>query len=183
MYFVRVIFIQIFCISMSFAAHNEINEVKQKLSDTVITTKVNTSLAKNGKINPFKLRVTTKNGLVKLSGTVSNKKVFVDILKLVKKTKGVKGINIRDLKIQEVNMPITDAYITAKVETAVLRAKVFDDESIPLVGINAHTINGKVVLSGFVKQSKSIAIIVNRVAKVRGVKKVESNLKVLTQDK
>lgn len=183
MYCVRIILIQLFFINMIFAAPNELSGVKQKLSDTMITAKINTSLAKNGKINPFKLRVTTKNGLVKLDGTVSNKKTFVDILKLVKKTQGVHGVNISAVKIQEVNMPITDAYITAKVETAVLRAKVFDDESIPLVGINAHTVNGTVVLSGFVKQSKSIPIIIKRVTKVHGVRKVESKLKVLAHDK
>ncbi|OGV27301.1 MAG: hypothetical protein A3F18_06750 [Legionellales bacterium RIFCSPHIGHO2_12_FULL_37_14] len=183
MYLVKIILLSFLCVGISLAKPPEMKEVKQKLDDTVITTKINASLAKNGAMNPFKLHVSTKEGVVRLAGTVKDKKMFVEVLKLVRATKGVRKVNINSLKIQEVNMPITDAYITAKVETAVLKAKVFDDESIPLVGINAHTVNGKVVLSGFVKQNKSIPIIVKRVAKIHGVKKVESQLKVLAQGK
>jgi hyperosmotically inducible protein len=77
---------------------------------------------------------------------------------------------------------LTDAYITAKVETAVLKAKILDDESIPIVGINATTKNGVVTLTGVVKHNASIVAIVKRVSHIRGVKKIISKLQVKTHD-
>jgi hyperosmotically inducible protein len=159
-------------------ANPELKVVEQKLSDSVISTKINAQLAKHGEMNPLKLHISTLKGVVTLRGSVQDKKTFVNVLRLIKSTKGVRGVEIDKLKIQQVNTPITDAYITAKVEAAVLKAKVFDDDSIPLVGINAHTENGIVMLSGFVKQKSSIPFILKRVATVHGVKKVHSKLKV-----
>jgi hyperosmotically inducible protein len=71
---------------------------------------------------------------------------------------------------------LTDAYITARVEAAVLKAKVLDDESIPLVGVNAKTIHGTVTLTGGVKKSSSIIAILKRVNAIHGVKKIVSDL-------
>ena len=82
------------------------------------------------------------------------------------------------LEIKLVNTTLTDTYITAKVEAAVLKAKVLDDESIPLVGINAKTANGVVTLSGDVKNSTSINAILKRVNAIQGVKKIISELQV-----
>ncbi len=160
----------------------DLQGMKQNVSDVVITTKIDAKLAKWAKINPFKLTVSTKKGIVTLKGYVPDKKRFSDVLHLVKSTKGVKAVRIEGVKIQAVNMSITDAYITAKVETAILKAKVLDDESIPLVGISAHTVNGVVTLSGYVKQKKSIRQIVKRVYAVRGVRLVIVDLKQTQQN-
>jgi hyperosmotically inducible periplasmic protein len=177
-YGIGLIFLMLNFVAPILMATTKLHVVEQSLSDSVISTKINAKLAKNGEMNPFKLHVSTKHGVVTLKGSVRDKKMFVDVLRLVKVTKGVRGVKVRHLRIQQVNTPITDAYITAKVEAAVLKAKVFDDESIPLVGINARTVNGTVVLSGFVKRRQSIPYIISRVAKVHGVKKVNSKLKV-----
>ena len=53
---------------------------------------------------------------------------------------------------------------------------MLDDESIPLVGINASTINGIVTITGQVKSNQSIAAILQRTNKIKGVKKIISNL-------
>jgi len=87
-----------------------------------------------------------------------------------------------ELEIKAVNTALADAYITAKVEAAVLKAKVLDDESIPLVGINASTTNGIVTLSGNVKHTKSVAVILKRVNAIQGVKQIISNLQVATRE-
>lgn len=151
--------------------------VQQQVSDVVITTKINAKLAEKAKVNPFKLTVSTKDGVVVLRGAVPDKKRFVEVLRLVKSTKGVKAVEIEHVQIKSVNMPMTDAYITAKVEAAILKAKVFDDDSIPLVGINAKTVNGVVTLTGFVKKTSSIGKIVRRVYAINGVKLVVVHLK------
>jgi hyperosmotically inducible protein len=155
-----------------------LKEIEQEISDSVITTKITAKFAKNKDLSPLKISVSTVNGVVKLKGNVKNKEAFVKALRLAVATKGVKLIDTDHLMIKAVNSSFTDAYITAKVEAAVLKAKVLDDESIPLVGINATTTNGNVTLSGHVKNEKSIAAILKRVSAIRGVKKIISGLEV-----
>lgn len=159
-------------------AENNLKEIEKNISDSVITTKIKAKFTKDSALNPLKIHVSTNNGVVTLIGNVNNNQAFVDALTLAKQTKGVKNVETDDLVIKQVNTALTDTYITAKVEAAVLRAKVFDDESIPLVGINATTNNGTVTLSGQVRNDKSVIAIIKRVNAVRGVKKIISNLQV-----
>ena len=166
----------LFCIQVSQSA--DLQTIEQEISYSVITTKITAKFTKNKDLNPLKISVTTEHGVVKLSGTVKNKEAFVNALRLAVSTQGVKIVDTDKLQIKVVNSAITDAYITAKVEAAVLKAKVLDDESIPLVGVNASTKNGCVTLSGQLKSEKSIAYILKRVSAIRGVKKIISKLQV-----
>lgn len=161
------------------AAHAaDLKVIEQELSDSVITTKVTTKFTKDKNLNPLKIFVSTENGVVTLRGHVKNKEAFVSALRLAKTTKGVKIVDADELEIKQVNTTFTDAYITAKVEAAVLKAKVFDDESIPLVGINASTSNGIVTLSGVLKKETSIPPLLKRALAVKGVKQVISKLQI-----
>lgn len=157
-------------------AQPALDAFKQTLSDTIISTKITASIAKNAHVNPLKISITTQNGIVTLRGHVNDRKTYVAVLRIAKNTNGVKHIIASGLDIASVNSALTDAYITAKVEAAVLRAKVFDDESIPLAGINAKTINGVVTLEGKVKTPKAKLAIIERINKVRGIKKIISHL-------
>jgi len=163
-------------IFVSQAQATDLQKIEQELSDSVITTKITAKFTGDKDLNPLKISVSTENGVVKLRGHVKNNQAFVDALRLAKATQGVKSVDTDDLEIKRVNTAFTDAYITAKVEAAVLKAKVLDDESIPLVGINASTNNGTVTLSGLVKNDHSIAAILKRVHAVHGVKKIISKL-------
>lgn len=177
--FLNFIISSLLLLCVGFAhADNNLKELEQQLSDSVITTKIKAKFTKNRDLNPLKISVSTKDGIVTLKGNVKDNQAFVDALHLAKVTKGVKTVEADDLIIKQVNTALTDTYITAKVEAAVLKAKVFDDESIPLVGINATTVNGTVTLSGNVKQRKSIVAIIKRVNAVHGVKKIVSKLQV-----
>ena len=174
----RLFLVSILIFSMNQAQAADLKDLEKELSDAVITTKIATKFTQNKDLNPLKILVSTENGVVTLRGNVKNKQAFVDALRVAKTTKGVKSVETDDLEIKVVNTALTDTYITAKVETAVLKAKVLDDESIPLVGINASTVNGIVTLTGVVKSNKSIAAIIKRANAVRGVKKIISNLQV-----
>lgn len=176
----RLILTTTLVLFINLAQAADLKEIEQELSDSVITTKITAKFAKNKNLNPLKISVSTMDGIVKLSGNVKDKQAFVDALRLAKATKGVKAVDTENLDIKRVNTSFTDAYITAKVEAAVLKAKVLDDESIPLVGINAKTSNGIVTLSGDVKSSTSINAILKRVNAVRGVKKIISTLRIAT---
>ncbi|MDP3705567.1 MAG: BON domain-containing protein [Legionellaceae bacterium] len=177
MYILNRCFITLLLIgSVNHAQATDLQQFEQRISDTVITTKIKTRMAKNKNLNPLKISVSTHNGIVTLHGHAKNKQAFVDTLRIATTTKGVKSVDTTDLDLKHVNSAFADAYITAKIEAAVLEAKVLDDESIPIVGINATTVNGIVTISGQVKSNKSIAAILKRVNTIHGVKKVISNL-------
>lgn len=163
---------------MSQASAGDLKAIEQTISDSVITTKITAKITESKQLNPFKISVSTDKGIVTLRGHVNDRKAYVEALRLVKKTAGVKGIESEGLDVKRVNTAFTDAYITAKVEAAILKAKVIDDESIPLVGINAKTENGVVTLTGHVKKQESISVINKRTSALRGVKSVISHLKV-----
>lgn len=178
----RILFTTLLLFGVHSSQAADLKEIEQELSDSVITTKITTKFTKDKHINPLKISVTTEHGAVTLHGHVRSKEAFVSALRLTKATKGVISVDADELEIKQVNTTFTDAYITAKVEAAVLKAKVLDDESIPLVGINATTTNGVVTLSGDLKHSKSIPPILKRTLAVRGVKQVISNLGVRQQN-
>jgi hyperosmotically inducible protein len=156
----------------------DMKALEQDISDSIITTKITAKFAENRNLNPLKVSINTEHGIVTLKGYVTDKRAFVDALRIAKNTKGVIRVKAVDLNINKVNTAFTDAFITAKVETAVLKAKVFDDESIPLVGINATTSNGIVTLSGKVNSGQSVAAIIKRVNNVHGVAKIISRIEV-----
>ena len=170
-------FITLMIYSLTFSVFaTDLQTIERNLSDTVITTKIKTNIAKNKHLNPLKISVSTHKGIVTLSGYAKNKTAFVETLRIATTTNGVKGVDTSHLEIKRVNSAVADAYITAKVEAAVLEAKVFDNESIPLVGINAKTKNGIVALSGQLPSAAAAEAILKRVNRVRGVKKVISHL-------
>ena len=66
------------------------NSSNQPVSDTWITTKVKAELATTEGIKSGDIDVTTKNGLVTLSGTVASK---AQVQKAVAVTKSIKGVH------------------------------------------------------------------------------------------
>lgn len=171
-----VTFFILLCLNQTYAA--DLKKIENDLSDSMITTKLTAKITKDPLLNPFKISISTQNGNVKLSGHVKNTEAFLEALRIAKATKGVKSIDVGQLEIKPINTVFTDVYITTKVEAALLKAKILDDESIPLVGINASTDNGVVTLSGQVKSQKSIDFIIKRIKAVKGVKEVDSKLTV-----
>lgn len=177
---IRKAFILLFLCLFQSAQAADLKKIEQGISDTVITTKIKTKFTKNKNLNPLKISVSTEKGVVTLVGHAKNKPAFVDALRIVTNTKGVRSINTTAFDIKVVNSAFTDAYITAKIEAAVLESKVLDDESIPLVGINASTLNGIVTLTGILKHERSIDAILKRAHHIHGVKKIISHLSIAT---
>ncbi len=177
---IRLSLALIIALNLTYGHTADLKKFEEKISDSVITTKIEAKFTKSTRLNPLKISIVTHNGRVTLSGFVRNKEAFIDALRLTKATKGVVSVDTEQLEIKQVNTTLTDAYITAKVETTILKAKVLDDESIPLVGINATTKDGVVTLSGQVRHQTSISIIIKRVCAINGVKRVISKLVVRT---
>ena len=183
----RQLFYSIFASILIFfvsQAHAVNLNIKEPIStDSVITTNITKQLAGKTNLTHEKITVSTQNNIVKLTGEVNDKQTFADVYWIARSTKDVRLVDIDELEIKHINTTLSDAYITAKVETAVLKAKILDDESIPLVGINATTANGIVTLTGEVKKNKSISAILKRANAVHGVKKIISSLHVKGETK
>lgn len=124
------------------------------------------------------LSLSLEHGTLMCKGTVNDKYGFAELLRVAFTTPGVQKVNVDALQIKPQNSALKDTYITAKAETAVLKAKLLDDESIPLVGINAQTRNGVVTVSGNVSSNKAAIAIVKRITAIKGVKTVISKLDV-----
>lgn len=178
----RLILISTLLLSLNSAFANGAKSKNPVSNDAAITSKIMAQFTKKTTLSTSKIAVSTEKGVVKLSGEVKDKQTFVDAFWLARTTHGVKLVDVDDLEIKRVNTSLSDAYITAKVETAILKAKIMDDESIPLVGINATTANGIVTLTGDVKKNKSINAILKRANAVHGVKKIISSLHVKSVD-
>lgn len=157
---------------------SDFEDLEQKWSDTLITTKIKAEFTKNPHLNPLKISVKTHDGVVTLRGHAKNNLAFVTALRIVANTEDVRSINTSEFDIKSVNSSFKDAYITAKIQAAILEAKVFEDESIPLVGINTSTVNGIVTLEGTLKNKHSLDVILKRIHHIHGVAKIKSQLKI-----
>ena len=177
MHLKSLLFFIIICLA-SWARANDLQDLERTWTDTVITAKIEAAFSQDPNLNPLKISVKTQNGVVKLRGHAKNKTAFVAALRIVANTNNVRAIDTSNFDIKSVNSSFKDAYITTKIETEILKAKVFEDESIPLVGINAATSNGVVTLSGTVKSEHSIAVILKRVNHIQGIGRIKSQLKI-----
>jgi hyperosmotically inducible periplasmic protein len=169
------------CIFIIGSLHaTDIKQLESEFTDSMITTKITSKYTENKQLNPLKITVSTHQSVVTLNGYVKNKSAFNKALQLAKTTKGVQSVQANNLLIKRVNTSFTDAYITTKVEGTILKAKILDDESIPLVGIKASTNNGVVTLSGEVKNRQSLVPLLKRIAAVKGVTQVVSHLTIMS---
>lgn len=171
-YVLRVFLVLLIGLTHAFASP-AINPDK---SDRALSQEVMKAYEKKKSLQVLGLSVSADDGVIRLQGYVRDKETFVDLLRIAMHVKGVKSVDVNHLEMIRENSAWFDAYITAKIEAAVLKAKVLDDESVPLVGINAKTIDGVVVLTGKVKRKKAIVAILNRANEVKGVKKIISHL-------
>lgn len=175
--FLRGVFLVLFLCG-TVQAQTQLKELEQELSDSVITTKITAKFTQNTRLNPLKISVNTQDGIVSLEGSVPSKRAFADAVRLAVHTHGVSQVETEKLRIEKVNTVFVDAWITAKVEMAVLKAKLFDDGSIPLAGIKASTNNGVVKLSGNLANADALSILLKRIDSLHGVKKIISHIHV-----
>lgn len=162
----------IFCSANTYAVQTH------KIADTVITAKVKSKIAMDPSLSVFKVDVSTKKGLVNLSGEVNSDTDASALVELTQSTNDVRDVNTRYLKIKNSQQPFTDTAITAKVKGTFIREKIFGNDISPLIKVETN--NGIVYLSGNVNNAREITNAVTLAKTVNGVKHVESRLKVIT---
>lgn len=175
--FIRASILLILC-GLQFAHAADFKKIEQSLNDSIITTRVTAKLTHEKLINPLKVKISTENAVVSLQGHVKDKATIQQILRIVQKSHGVKAVNIRKLDVIATNTLFADSFITMKAEAAILLAKIKDDETLPIVEINAKTINGVITLTGNVKSKQQSQLIASRIQSIQGIKRLENKLKV-----
>ncbi len=139
-------------------------------TDNEISKAVENELMFNATTPAYLINSETENGIVTLTGSVDNLLEKDRAVKIAKTVKGVRGV----LDKLEVNTPkMSDASLQKEVNDALLNDPATDSYEI---GVTANS--GTVDLTGIVDswQEKKLSEFVAK--SVKGVKKVENNLKV-----
>ena len=144
------------------------------MSDDSITGAVERALRRDGVVPVDTIRVQTKEGIVNLTGSVSNILARDRSVYIAELVKGVRAVNSR-LNVRPSEMR-TDEQIARAIQDA-LQA----DPVVPADSVQASSTNGTVTLNGAVR-SFAIKQIAENVAKgVRGVLDVKNYMSVMYQ--
>lgn len=147
-----------------------------EIDDTVITTKVKSTLLADPDIKSFDLKVESRKGVVQLSGFVDNQ---AQVDRAIAATQGVEGVTSVENGIAlksgstTVGNAVDDGIITSKVRSALL-----GDLAIKSLDIAVVTRKGEVQLSGFVNSQDQIDQAVALARKVDGVTSVGNEMSV-----
>lgn len=174
----KILFLSIFLLSSLQNASWAANVI----SDSVITGKIKSKIAMDRSLSVFKIKVSTKKGVVALVGKVNSDTDAGALIQLTQATDGVNDINASNLDIKNSKQPFTDMVITAKIKGLFLREKLMGTD-VAAMNMHVETKNGIVYLSGNVDNQEEIHNAMKLAQSVKGVKKVESRLQVVNTTK
>jgi len=138
-------------------------------------------------VRPYQFEVTTKNGVVTITGNIDSADAKDRALQLVKETKGVtEVVDMISVKTAsaERNAPdpsrslgerIDDATITMKV-----KSRLLDDPSVKGLKIDVDTRDGVVYLTGSVRSESEKDKAIELAKNTEGVRDVQANLTIKT---
>lgn len=146
------------------------------VADSDITSTIKAKIQANTTTSASKINVSTKQGVVNLSGNVQTEGEASSAIETANSVNGVKDVNTDKLLVNNGSQPYKDSYITAKVKGSFLREKVFGDKPVAAVSVNVETKDGVVYLTG-TAQNKSQETTAIKIAKaIKGVKDVVSKI-------
>lgn len=169
-----VIFVGINC----YAKSGNIEAAQSALSDTGVTAAIKAKFTKNKLLNPFDIKVTTKNGTVTLKGKVDSVMQYEQAIMIAESMYDVHTINAKALTVKNSKSPLKDTYITGKIKGKILKDKIFGDADFADNNLSVETVDGTVFLKGIVKNNAQIKDIITLVKSTDGVKSVKSSLSV-----
>lgn len=151
--------------------NNDVINATNYSNDAMITANVKSAFINNKLDLTNTISVSTREGVVELSGSVANDDIKKNAVSIASKIEGVKEVK-DNLTVKETNSNdenyLSDTVITSKVKAALLM-----HDKTPFTGISVKTVDGVVYLTGSVK-SKEQSILAEHVAKninhVKGVK-------------
>jgi hyperosmotically inducible periplasmic protein len=151
------------------------------VKDTVITGAVKAKFVQDQSISRDNIKVSTKNGIVYLSGVARTQADASAAIQLAESVSGVKDVNASHLKVANSKQPMTDTAITAKVKGLFIREKLFGDQDVAVMSINVKTNNGIVALTGSADNQEQADTAIRLAKSVKGVRRVESRVTIEDQ--
>jgi hyperosmotically inducible periplasmic protein len=152
-------------------------------SDPGITTAVKTKLAADDTVKAYQIDVTTKDGVVTLTGTVESAAAKTRAAQLARETDGARSVvdNIvvrpampdTSSTVSQVQGALTDAGLTAAV-----KSKLALDTAVSALAIDVDTRDGVVTLTGRVPTAAAKTKALSLARETSGVKSVTDQLKV-----
>lgn len=149
---------------------------REKVDDNLIISLINFDYAKDRLLNPFKIKVYSKNGNVRLKGDVKTKTEYVHAVKIAQSKDGVRNVDASELSILDSVQPVTDATITGRVYGHIMRAKLFSSRKVELWPVKIETKEGIVYLSGTLDTKDERNLVLMTAIRVAGDKSVNDKL-------
>ena len=145
-------------------------------TDAEIVSAIESKFAADKMTSDLKINVSSKSGVVTLSGKVNTEEEADKLIQLAESTSGVSDVESTHLMDKKSKHIMADTSITAKVKGLYIREKLFSDKDISVTGVHIETTNGIVYLSGAVTTQAEIDNAIKLAKSVKGVKSVESKL-------
>jgi len=161
-----LISIQCFAISKSFPK-----------TDSVITAQVEIKIAENKILAPANLQIQTHNAIVTVTGTLDNPEELAIVVRIVLAVAGVNGIDVSRVLVLRGQFNFDDL-ITSQIQGLYVREGIIDPQNFDSSNIHILTKDGRVYLSGSVKDNKTAADAEKFAKMVPGVTGLTSSLKV-----
>ncbi len=146
------------------------------LDDSAVTTKVKSALLAQGKIKSTNISVTTKNGVVTLSGearSMSERGLIIDTAAHVD---GVRSVRTQDLRIAPSTSQSADEYVSDAAITAAVKGRLGMASPGYLTDIKVETHDGIVSLYGAVENSQEYIEAQRAAGEADGVRGVQNYL-------
>ena len=145
------------------------------VTDDLVTNEVKSLLNKEADIPTKQLKISTKDGVVLLDGTVETRLQADRIVEVANSVDNVKDVDTYKLKVVSSNQYLTDAFITSAVKgklTWLIRHGKIGKYS----HFHVETTNGNVHIFGNVEDNQDVSIITREVGRIKGVKQVRCNI-------
>lgn len=145
-----------------------------ELDDSIVTTRVKSTLLADHDVKSFDIQVETRKGQVQLSGFVDTQERMDKAIALVRQVEGVKGVD-NGMTLKEGQATVGDAVDDSVITTRV-KSALFAVPEVKSFDIAVVTRKGEVQLSGFIESAEQVDRILAIVRAVEGVQSVTNEM-------
>lgn len=147
-------------------------------SDATISAQITNQYKQNKLLSASDIYVSTHEGIVHLSGKVDTRMQYRQAITVAKSSPNVIDVDAKHLVITDSHAAIKDSYITTKIQSLLLKHKLFGEKEVAFWPIKVETKEGIVYLTGEVDNATQRNNILAIAKSVKGVKGIKQSLKV-----
>lgn len=155
------------------------NDNRDQQTDRELMNRIKAALESNGPVNKYRLvDIQVNHGVVILRGAVETEEDRQEIKKKIKNLENLKRIEDRletRAKEQNQNPRVIDAQVKQKIQDAIKADGYF---SKGYENVNFDVIDGSVTLRGTVDSESNKKDIMEKVAKIDGIRKIDNQIRV-----